>query len=94
MGAGGLAERDDKDALVTGEIDGCGAAAVGQEAVQRVALEAQAAVEGGGDVAGLDCAGKDFSSRSVQCVKSDIAGRGHESCSFSQPASDDCIAAR
>ena len=77
-GSGGLAERDDKDALVAGEVDGGRAAAVGHEAVERVALEAQAAVEGGGDVAGLDGAGKDFGGRGVQSVESGIAGRGHE----------------
>ena len=77
-GAGGLAERDDKDALVAGEVDGGGAAAVGQKAVERVALEAQAAVEGGGDVAGLEGAGKDFGGGGVQGVESGIAGRGHE----------------
>ena len=90
-GAGGLAQGDDKDALVAGEIDGGRAAAVGQKAVQRVALKAQAAVEGRGDVAGLDGAGKDFGGRGVQGVESGIAGRGHGSCSFSQPASADCI---
>ena len=65
-GAGGFAERDDEDALVAGEVDGGRAAAVGQEPMERVAFEAQAAVEGGGDVAGLDGAGEDFSGRGVQ----------------------------
>ena len=93
-GAGGFAERDDEDAFVAGEVDGCGAAAVGQEPMERVAFKAQAAVEGGGDVAGLDGAGEDFSGRRVQDVEGGIAGRGHEHCSLSQPASDDCIAGR
>ena len=77
-GAGGLAEGDDKDALVAGEIDGGRAAAVGQQAVERIALKAKAAVEGRGDVAGLDGAGKDFGGRGVQSVESGIADRGHE----------------
>ena len=45
-GAGGLAQRNHKDALVGGEIDGGRAAAVGQQTVQRIALEAQTPVEG------------------------------------------------
>ena len=68
-GAGGLAEGDDKDALVGGQVDGGGAAAVGEQAVEHVALKAKAAVEGGGDVAGLDGAGKDGGGRGVQGVQ-------------------------
>ena len=44
--AGCLAQRDDKNLLVMGETDRIRPAAVGQEAMQRVALEAEAAVEG------------------------------------------------
>ena len=85
-GAGGLAQRDDEDALV--------AAAVGDEPMQHVAFEAQTPVEGGCNVAGLNGAGKDCSSGGVQRVECGIAGRDHAYCSFSQPASDDCIASR
>ena len=76
-GAGGLAQRDDKDLLVTGEIDRLRPAAVGQQAMQRVALKADAAVEGRGNAAGLDGAGKDFSGRGVQSIEGGIADRGH-----------------
>ena len=52
--------------------------------MQRVALKANAAVEGRCNVACLDGAGKDFSGGGVQRVEGGIAGRGHRSCSFSQ----------
>ena len=81
-GAGSLAESDDENPLVGGEIDGGGAAAVRHQAVQRVAIEAQAAVEGGSNVARLERAGKDVSGRGVHGVESGIADRGHGSSSL------------
>ena len=69
-GAGGLAQRNDKNLLVAGEVDGVRPAAVGQKAVERVAFNADAAVEGCGDVAGAQRAGKNFRSRRVQSVES------------------------
>ena len=68
-GPGCLAQRNDKDPLVAGEIDRGRTAAVGQKPMQRVALKANAAVEGRCDVAGLDGAGKDFSGRGVQGIE-------------------------
>ena len=68
-GSGGFAERNDKDALVGGEIDGCRAAAVGHKAMQNVALKAQAAVESGRDIACLERAGKDVSGSGVQGIQ-------------------------
>ena len=68
-GPGGLAQRNDKDALVAGEIDRRRAAAVGQQPVQCVALKADAPVEGRCNVAGLEGAGKDFSGRGVQSIQ-------------------------
>ena len=50
-----------------------GAAAVGHEAVQRVALEAQAPIEGGSNVAGLERAGEDLSGRGVHRFESSVA---------------------
>jgi len=90
-GPGGLAQRNHKDALVAGDINRRRTAAVGQGPVQRVALKANAPVEGRFDIAGLHSAGKDFSSRRVQSIQGDIADRGHGSCSFSQPASVCCM---
>ena len=65
-GPGGLAQRNHEDALVGGEIDRCGSAAVGHKAMQSIALEAQAPVESRRDVARLERAGKDFGGRGVQ----------------------------
>ena len=59
--------------------------------MEGVALKANAAVEGGFDVASLDGAGKDVSGRGVQGIERGIGDRGHQSCSFSQPVSDDCM---
>ena len=64
-GRGGLAEGDDVDALEAGEIDGGRAAAVGQKPVQGVALKAQTAVEGLGDVTGGEGTGEDAGGRRV-----------------------------
>src|ERR1700683_3474209 len=63
---GGFAERDDEDAFVGGKSDGVGSAAVGHEAVESVALKAQAAVEGGSNVACLESAGKNFGGCSMK----------------------------
>ena len=53
-GAGGLADGDDEDALVSCQIDDLGAAAVGHEPHQLVSIETHAAVERAADVAGLE----------------------------------------
>ncbi len=56
--SGSLADSDDKDAFKCGEIDGGGTATVGHEAVKSVAIEAQAAIKCGSDVARLERAGE------------------------------------
>ena len=88
---GSLAQSNDKDALVAGEIDRRRTAAVGQKPMHRVALKANAPVKGRCDVTGLHCAFKDLSRRGVQSIQGSIADWGHGSCSFSQPASACCI---
>ena len=82
-GRGGLAKRDDKDLLVTGEIDCLRPAAFGQEAMECIAIEAEAAIKGRGDAAFLDGAGKDFGGRVVQGVECVIVGRSHRDSSLS-----------
>jgi hypothetical protein len=89
-GAGCLAQRDDHHLLVMGEADRIRPAAVGQEAMQRIALKAEAAVEGRGNATGLDSAGKNLSGSIVQSIEGEIADGSHEQCSFSQPASAAC----
>ena len=76
-GAGGLADRDDKDALELREIDDVGSAAVGNQPLERVAFEAHAPIEGGLDVAGFERAGKDFSGAGMEKIEGGIAGRRH-----------------
>ncbi len=75
--AGGLAQRDDKNALELREIDGVGSAAVGNQALQRVALEANAPIEGGLDAACLERAGKELRGTGMEKIESGITGRRH-----------------
>jgi hypothetical protein len=89
--AGSLADGDNKDALVCGEIDGGRAAAIGHEAVKPVALKAQTAIEGGSDIACLERAGEDVSGRGVHCLKGRIAYRGHGSSSLRSSATPKCV---
>jgi hypothetical protein len=65
-GRGGLAQRDDKDALAARDVDGLRSNAFGQKAVESVALDANAAVEGRCNAACLDGAGEDCSRGGVQ----------------------------
>jgi sensor histidine kinase regulating citrate/malate metabolism len=90
-GAGRLAERNDKDFLVAGQIDRIRTAAVGQQAVHRIAVKANAAIKGRLNVARRNGAGKDIVGGRVQNIEGGIADRGHGSCSFSQPLRADCI---
>ena len=87
-GAGGLAHRNDKDALELREIDDVGSAAVGNQPREGVALEANAAIEGGLDAACLERAGEELGGTGVEKFEGGIAGRRHCTCSFSQAASD------
>src|ERR1700685_3546198 len=64
-GACSFADGNDENALVSGEIDDGGAAAVGHEPLELLALEAQAVVECGRDVASLEGAGKNPGCRGV-----------------------------
>src|SRR5579863_4690973 len=61
-GSSSLAESNDKDALIGGEINGCRTRAVGCEPMQDIAIKAQAAVKRSGNVARFERAGKEFRS--------------------------------
>ena len=88
-GRGGFADSDDEDALEVFQVDYGGAGAFGEEPVHFGALEAQAAIEGGVDAAGVEPVAEDRGGGGVEGFEGEVAGchraglSGTRLCKFS-----------
>src|SRR6516165_1294206 len=90
-----LAQGDHENSLVMVQVDGFGPTAIGKEAPERAALDANTAIESRFDVGRLQSASENRCGSLMEKVERCFAGRyGHWSCSFNQVASACCIIGR